>query len=37
VTVQGGGHIPLARDPVLVNLLVKDFADRLGSREEAPA
>jgi pimeloyl-ACP methyl ester carboxylesterase len=25
VTVQGGGHIPDARDPVLVNLLIRDF------------
>jgi pimeloyl-ACP methyl ester carboxylesterase len=37
VTVQGGGHIPLARDPVIVNLLIKDFADRLAGREKAPA
>jgi pimeloyl-ACP methyl ester carboxylesterase len=25
VTVTGGGHIPDARDPVLVNLLIRDF------------
>jgi len=37
VTVQGGGHIPLARDPVLVNLLIKDFADRLPGRQKTPA
>ena len=37
VTVQDGGHIPLARDPVVVNLLVKDFADRLAGRQKAPA
>jgi pimeloyl-ACP methyl ester carboxylesterase/predicted glycosyltransferase len=29
VTMQGAGHIPLARDPVKVNLLVHDFAARL--------
>jgi pimeloyl-ACP methyl ester carboxylesterase len=37
VTVQDGGHIPLARDPVVVNLLIKDFADRLAGRQKAPA
>jgi pimeloyl-ACP methyl ester carboxylesterase len=37
ITVQGGGHIPLARDPVVVNLLVKDFSDRLAGRRKAPA
>jgi pimeloyl-ACP methyl ester carboxylesterase/predicted glycosyltransferase len=25
VTIQGGGHIPTARDPVKVNLLLKEF------------
>ena len=25
VTLEGGGHIPLARDPVTVNLLLKEF------------
>jgi pimeloyl-ACP methyl ester carboxylesterase/predicted glycosyltransferase len=29
VTPRGGGHIPLARDPVPVNLLLHDFARRL--------
>jgi pimeloyl-ACP methyl ester carboxylesterase len=28
VVLEGGGHIPLARDPVRVNLLLHDFADR---------
>ena len=37
VTIEGGGHIPLARDPVVVNLLIKNFADRLGSRSKTPA
>jgi pimeloyl-ACP methyl ester carboxylesterase len=35
--VEGGGHIPLARDPVMVNLLIKEFADRLAGRQKAPA
>lgn len=25
VSIQGGGHIPDARDPVLINLLIRDF------------
>ncbi len=29
VTVEGGGHIPLARDPVKVNHLIRDFVERL--------
>jgi pimeloyl-ACP methyl ester carboxylesterase len=29
VTLRGGGHIPLARDPVKVNLLIHDFAERV--------
>jgi pimeloyl-ACP methyl ester carboxylesterase/predicted glycosyltransferase len=29
VVVEGGGHIPLARDPVKVNHLVHDFASRV--------
>jgi len=28
VTVEGGGHVPLARDPVKVNTLIHDFAAR---------
>ncbi|WP_327003413.1 alpha/beta fold hydrolase [Dactylosporangium sp. NBC_01737] len=34
VVLEGGGHIPIARDPVQVNLLVRDFADRF--RPPAP-
>jgi pimeloyl-ACP methyl ester carboxylesterase len=30
VTVAGGGHGVLARDPVMVNLLLKRFVDRVG-------
>jgi pimeloyl-ACP methyl ester carboxylesterase/predicted glycosyltransferase len=29
VTIEGGGHGPLARDAVLVNRLIRDFADGL--------
>lgn len=29
VTVEGGGHGPQGRDPVLVNRLIKDFVDHL--------
>ena len=32
VTLEGAGHIPLARDPVKVNLLMRDFAERVGPR-----
>ncbi len=28
VTIEGGGHAPLARDPVQVNLMLRDFAER---------
>ncbi len=31
VELQGSGHIPLARDPVRVNLLIRDFVLRLRS------
>jgi predicted glycosyltransferase len=34
VVIDGGGHIPIARDPVQVNLLVRGFADRF--RAPAP-
>ncbi|MFC5002425.1 alpha/beta fold hydrolase [Dactylosporangium cerinum] len=34
VVIDGGGHIPIARDPVRVNLLVRGFADRF--RPAAP-
>jgi pimeloyl-ACP methyl ester carboxylesterase len=32
VVLEGAGHIPLARDPVRVNLLIRDFVDRLSLR-----
>jgi pimeloyl-ACP methyl ester carboxylesterase len=31
VTVQGGGHIPDARDPILTNLLIRDFVASIHS------
>lgn len=34
VTIDGGGHIPLARDPVKVNHLIRDFASQF--RPPAP-
>ncbi|MGH8948505.1 MAG: alpha/beta fold hydrolase, partial [Acidimicrobiia bacterium] len=37
VTLEGGGHIPLARDPIIVNRLIKEFADRIGVRERVQA
>jgi pimeloyl-ACP methyl ester carboxylesterase len=30
VLLEGAGHVPPARDPVRVNLLIKQFADRVG-------
>jgi pimeloyl-ACP methyl ester carboxylesterase/UDP:flavonoid glycosyltransferase YjiC (YdhE family) len=30
VLLAGAGHIPLARDPVLINRLIHDFAERVG-------
>ena len=29
VTVHGGGHIPMGRDPVLVNTLIREFVDSI--------
>jgi pimeloyl-ACP methyl ester carboxylesterase len=29
VVLEGAGHIPLARDPVKVNLLLREFVERL--------
>jgi pimeloyl-ACP methyl ester carboxylesterase len=40
LTIAGGGHIPLARDPVVVNLAIRDFVASLGARlpvGESPA
>ena len=30
VTIHGGGHAPTLRDPIQVNLLIRDFAESLG-------
>jgi pimeloyl-ACP methyl ester carboxylesterase len=35
VTLEGAGHIPLARDPVKVNLLLRDSVERLEPRGSA--
>jgi pimeloyl-ACP methyl ester carboxylesterase/predicted glycosyltransferase len=32
ITVAGGGHAPHARDPVMVNRLIKDFVERVAPR-----
>ena len=32
VTIEGGGHCPQARDPVKVNLLIREFVESLGGR-----
>ena len=32
LVLEGSGHIPLARDPVKVNLAIKEFVDRLAPR-----
>jgi pimeloyl-ACP methyl ester carboxylesterase/predicted glycosyltransferase len=34
--LEGSGHIPVARDPVAINLLIRDFADRTTGRLAAP-
>jgi pimeloyl-ACP methyl ester carboxylesterase/predicted glycosyltransferase len=33
VVIEGGGHIPLARDPVRTNLLLRDFIESVSPRE----
>jgi pimeloyl-ACP methyl ester carboxylesterase len=35
VLLEGAGHLPLARDPVKVNLLIRDFARRCGTGQVA--
>jgi pimeloyl-ACP methyl ester carboxylesterase len=32
VELSGSGHIPLARDPIRVNLLIRDFVRQLSER-----
>ena len=33
VVLEGAGHIPMARDPVKVNLLIREFAGSLPAPE----
>jgi pimeloyl-ACP methyl ester carboxylesterase/predicted glycosyltransferase len=35
--LEGAGHIPLARDPVRVNLLIREFVDKLAPNSTRPA
>jgi pimeloyl-ACP methyl ester carboxylesterase/predicted glycosyltransferase len=37
VTLEGSGHIPIARDPVAMNRLIRDFADRSTGRIAVPS
>jgi pimeloyl-ACP methyl ester carboxylesterase/predicted glycosyltransferase len=37
LTLEGSGHIPIAREPVVMNRLIRDFADRSTGRVAAPA
>jgi pimeloyl-ACP methyl ester carboxylesterase/predicted glycosyltransferase len=37
VVLEGAGHMPLARDPVRVNLLIREFADKLAGAPVKPA
>jgi pimeloyl-ACP methyl ester carboxylesterase/predicted glycosyltransferase len=36
VVIEGSGHLPLARDPVRVNLVIRDFVDRLSGQAAPP-
>ena len=36
VLLEGSGHGPLARDPVRVNHLIRDFAERVGAHRPVP-
>ena len=37
VTIEGGGHAPHCREPVKVNILIRDFIESLPKRRFAPA
>ncbi len=37
LTLEGSGHIPIAREPVMMNRLIRDFADRSTGRPALPA
>ena len=36
LTLEGSGHIPIAREPVVMNRLIRDFADRSTGRAALP-
>jgi pimeloyl-ACP methyl ester carboxylesterase/predicted glycosyltransferase len=36
VTMEGSGHVPLARDPVPVNLLIRDFVEKATRQTKHP-
>jgi pimeloyl-ACP methyl ester carboxylesterase/predicted glycosyltransferase len=36
VVLEGSGHIPLARDPVRINLLIREFVDKLAATPVRP-
>lgn len=36
VVIEGGGHIPLARDPVKTNLLIREFVERIAPKPPLP-
>ncbi|MGH8923305.1 MAG: alpha/beta fold hydrolase [Acidimicrobiia bacterium] len=35
--IEGAGHLPQARDPVRINLALKDFIDRVFAKQSVPA
>ncbi|MEA2428356.1 MAG: hypothetical protein QOF37_1984 [Thermoleophilaceae bacterium] len=37
VELEGSGHVPIARDPVHVNLLLRDFAERASGKQPPSA
>ncbi|MGH3302247.1 MAG: alpha/beta fold hydrolase [Streptosporangiaceae bacterium] len=37
VVLEGSGHLPLARDPVQINLLIRGFVDKLTTAPARPA
>ena len=37
LTLEGSGHLPIAREPVVMNRLIRDFADRSTGRVTVPA
>jgi len=37
LTLEGSGHIPIAREPVMMNRLIRDFADRSTGRAAPPS